>query len=62
MENKLTQVMTDTSDNNHNIAALKHQFPQYFDKHGAFMLDKFNALMTSNAAGLTLSQEGYSLN
>lgn len=62
MKNIFTQVITDTSDNSDNIAVLKKQFPQCFDKHGAFILEKFNALMASDSTGFALSKEGYSLN
>jgi adenine-specific DNA-methyltransferase len=42
------------------VETLKKHFPQCFDKHGAFMPDKLQALVSDN--GTEFSKESYSLN
>ena len=42
------------------VETLKKHFPQCFDKNGAFMPDKLQALVSDN--GTEFSKESYSLN
>lgn len=48
------------TSNSPQLALLKQQFPQCFDRYGAFMPHKLQELV--QASGLALSTEGYSLN
>lgn len=47
------------SPNSREIEKLKHNFPQFFDKEGAFLFDRFKAML--NQSDITLNKEGYEL-
>ena len=59
----MTKSFNDNSDVtaiSRQVETLKKHFPQCFDKHGAFMPDKLQALVSEN--GTEFSKESYSLN
>ena len=45
--------------NSNEIEKLKMNFPQYFDKEGEFLLDRFKEMLKQN--DVTLTKEGYEL-
>lgn len=47
------------SPNSREIEKLKYNFPQFFDKEGAFLFDRFKAML--NQSDITLNKEGYEL-
>lgn len=45
------------SPNSREIETLKQNFPQFFDKDGAFLFDRFKAMLKQS--DITLTKEGY---